>query len=110
MREPSRRAAAPPRRAEPQPPLPFRPCNPFAQATDRQAGALSANHERLNARQAAAYREALEERNPRNGNGLDLDTALAVIKAAARERRFLTYGDIAEANGLPNAAISICGT
>ena len=58
--------------------------------TDRQLDALIANHERLNVRQATAYREALEERNRRNGKGLDLDTSLAVIKAAARERRFLT--------------------
>jgi hypothetical protein len=67
--------------------------------SDRALGALIANHEAKDARDRPAYALALEERNRRKGKGLDLDTSLAAIGAAAKERRFLTSGDLAAANG-----------
>jgi 5-methylcytosine-specific restriction protein B len=46
-----------------------------------------------------------EERRPQpnqgTGEGLRLEASLALIRGAAEERRFVSYGDVAAASGLP---------
>lgn len=60
---------------------------------------LMENHRRLRATNEPAYGAASREWNARHGGGLDLETSLGYLRQAARERRFVSYGDLAEANG-----------
>jgi ribosomal protein S25 len=46
------------------------------------------------------YVNALAEQGRRQHKGLVFDTTVAAIRAAAAERRFITYGEIASANGV----------
>ena len=67
--------------------------------TDEGLKNLMENHRRLDATSEPLYGAASVEWNRRHGGGLDLKTSLAYLKAAARERRFVSYGELAEANG-----------
>lgn len=60
---------------------------------------LMENHRRLRATKKPLYGEASREWNRRHGGGLNLDTSIAYLRAAAREGRFVSYGELAEANG-----------
>lgn len=60
---------------------------------------LMENHRRLGATSEPAYGAASREWNTRHGGGLDLETSLAYLRKAARERRFVSYGELAQANG-----------
>lgn len=60
---------------------------------------LMENHRRLGRTEEPAYGAAAREWNSRHGGGLDLETSLAYLRHAARERRFVSYGELAEANG-----------
>lgn len=60
---------------------------------------LMENHRRLGRTQEPAYGAAAREWNARHGGGLDLETSLAHLRQAAREGRFVSYGELAEANG-----------
>ncbi len=57
------------------------------------------NHRRQKATNAPAYVDALREWQVRKGNGLDFDKSFRIIKAAAREHRFLSYKELADASG-----------
>jgi hypothetical protein len=57
------------------------------------------NHRRHGATQEPNYIEALAELARRRGRGLDFDTTIKVITAAAREGKFISYGQVAEASG-----------
>ena len=58
------------------------------------------NHWANEATDRPLYFEALAELNRRQGEGLDFVKTLALVRERAAQRRFISYGEIAEANGL----------
>jgi hypothetical protein len=67
--------------------------------TDDQLKNFIENHRRHKATSAPVYLEALRELQIRKGNGLEFDKSFRIIKAAAKEGRFLSYKDLADASG-----------
>ncbi|HKM99862.1 MAG TPA: hypothetical protein VKG22_00735 [Stellaceae bacterium] len=57
------------------------------------------NHRRQRATTAPLYADALRELEKRKGKGLDFDKSLSIILEAAKERRFLSYKELADASG-----------
>ncbi|MFZ3238229.1 MAG: hypothetical protein WA184_23010 [Stellaceae bacterium] len=70
----------------------------IARLSDDQLKSLIENHRRQNATAAPAYMDALREWQVRKGKGLDFDKSFRIIKATARERRFLSYKELADAS------------
>jgi hypothetical protein len=60
---------------------------------------LVENHRRKRATDAPLYIDAIRELEKRKGKGLDFDKSLSIILNAAKERRFLSYNDLADASG-----------
>lgn len=67
--------------------------------TDQQLKNLIENHRRQGAVQADLYLAALAEFDRRKGKGLEFQKSFDVIQAAARERRFVSYKELADASG-----------
>jgi hypothetical protein len=67
--------------------------------TDDRLQALIENHRRLGRKDVPLFATALEELNRRKRAGLDFHTSLRLLWQAARERRFVSYKDIADASG-----------
>jgi hypothetical protein len=67
---------------------------------DTQLQNLIENHRRKGATELATYKEALIEQATRIGKGLDFETTIKVISQAAREGRYISYGDVAKASGV----------
>lgn len=67
--------------------------------TDDELKNLIENHRRHRATSSPIYLEALRELQIRKGNGLEFDKSFRIIKAAAKEGRFLSYKDLADASG-----------
>jgi hypothetical protein len=67
--------------------------------TDEQLKNLIDNHRRQKVTRAPVYLEALREWQIRKGKGLDFDKSFKIIKAAAKEHRFLSYKELADASG-----------
>lgn len=61
---------------------------------------LIANHREKNATNEPLYLEALAELSRKGGKGLNFDTTKAVVLEAARENRFLSYKEVADASGV----------
>ncbi len=61
------------------------------------------NHERAKATEKQLYKDLLEERARRSeGAGrLEIQKSLTALTQAAREQRYLTYGDLAAASNVP---------
>ncbi|MEM5493282.1 hypothetical protein [Hoeflea sp. AS16] len=59
-----------------------------------------ANHERAGKTRSTLYQELIVDRNRRHGKGLDLATSIAALTRSAKEKRYISYGDLAAANGL----------
>ena len=57
------------------------------------------NHRRKGATNAPLFREALRELESRTGKGLNFDRSFEAIRAAAKDRRFLSYKDLSDASG-----------
>jgi hypothetical protein len=70
-----------------------------AKLSDDQLKNLIENHRRKNATAAPAYVDALREWQVRKGKGLEFEKSFYIIKAAAREHRFLSYKELADASG-----------
>lgn len=68
--------------------------------TDPQLNNLIENHRRRAATSEPVYVAALAESARRRGGGLDFETTKRAILAVAKERRFLSYLDIANASGV----------
>jgi hypothetical protein len=66
---------------------------------DDQLKNLIDNHRRQQATSAPVYLEALRELQIRKGKGLEFDKLFRIIRAAAREGRFLSYKELADASG-----------
>ena len=60
---------------------------------------LIVNHRRKRATNAPLYIDALGELEKRKGKGLDFEKSLSIILEAVREARFLSYRELADANG-----------
>ena len=60
---------------------------------------LIENHGKQRATDAPMYLDALRELEKRKGKGLDFDKSLSIILKAAKERRFLSYKELADASG-----------
>ena len=60
---------------------------------------LIVNHRRKRATNAPLSIDALRELEKRKGKGLDFEKSLSIILEAAREVRFLSYRELADANG-----------
>ena len=54
------------------------------------------NHRRNNATAKPLYVDALQELEKRKGKGLDFNKSLVIILQAAKERRFLSYKELAD--------------
>jgi hypothetical protein len=73
----------------------------IASLSDPKLSSLIANHRRLGATSEPNYVAALAESARRSGGGLDFETTKTAIIEAARDRRFISYLDIANASGVP---------
>ena len=60
---------------------------------------LVRNHQNNGATDQPLYRAAVEELHRRHGGGLDVDRSVRHLRAAAANRRFVSYGELAQANG-----------
>ena len=67
--------------------------------SDAELEAILVNHRRAGAVDKPLFTDALAELARRRGQGLSFETSLAVIRAAAREGRFIGYKELAEASG-----------
>ena len=72
----------------------------FSAKTDDDIDSWIRNHEEKGATDAPLYRDLIEERNRRHGKGLKLDVSIAYLRQAAKDKRFVGYGELAEANGV----------
>ena len=73
----------------------------LSKKTNSEIDAWIANHERLGKTTAELYQALIEERNRRHGHGLTIEKSVAALTAAAKRREFISYGELAEANGVP---------
>ncbi|UFX46950.1 hypothetical protein HAP47_0009910 [Bradyrhizobium sp. 41S5] len=69
--------------------------------TDNEIDTWIGNYERKGATADALYKKLLEERAKRQSRGLKIEVSLRHLHEAAFAERFTTYGDLAEANGVP---------
>lgn len=60
---------------------------------------LIVNHRTRGATDSPTYIAALRELERRTGRGLDFDKSYQAIREAAREKRFLSYKQLADASG-----------
>lgn len=60
---------------------------------------LVENHRRKQVTNSPLYVDAIQELEKRKGKGLDFDKSLSIILNAAKERRFLSYKELADASG-----------
>jgi hypothetical protein len=68
--------------------------------TDAEIDVWIANHERQGKTKSPLYLSLVEERSRRHGHGLTLNKSIATLIAAAKKRQFISYGELAEANGV----------
>lgn len=76
-----------------------------AKLSEQQLKALIKNHEDKKAFDRTEYAAALHELQRRKGPTLDLDRTINAILANARSGTFITYGDVAKANGCDWSAV-----
>lgn len=67
---------------------------------DQQIENLIANYLKQGKHDTDEFAAFVAEQNRRNGRGLELQTTLRLLHDAARERRFVSYKDVADASGL----------
>ena len=72
----------------------------LSKKTDAEIDVWISNHERHGKTTADLYRALIEERNRRHGHGLTIEKSLAALIASAKRREFISYGELAEANGV----------
>jgi hypothetical protein len=64
-----------------------------------QIETLIQNHRNKAATNAPLYADALRELEKRKGKGLDFDKSLSIIHQAAKEGRYISYKELADASG-----------
>lgn len=67
--------------------------------SDIRLNNLIANHRSKKATENPIYLDALRENEMRHGRGFDFDKSFAIIRTAAKERRFISYKDLSDASG-----------
>ena len=67
--------------------------------TDEQLSALIENHRVKGVTSAPLFHDAMIEQQRRGSLGLDLQTTVSALAQTARQRRFMSYKDVADANG-----------
>lgn len=73
----------------------------FASKTDKEIDDWISNYEAKGATQAPLYRALLEERGRRSGKVLKPELSMDHLIASAKSGVFTTYGDLANASGVP---------
>ena len=68
--------------------------------TDADIDQWIANHERAGETRSPLFQELIVERNLRHGKGLEIGTSVTAITKAAKEKKYLSYADLAAANEL----------
>jgi hypothetical protein len=73
----------------------------IVEKSDQDSETLIANYQRLRKEQTPAFAALLAERDRRAAgkDQLDLALSLEALKAAAKEHRYVTYGDLSQASG-----------
>lgn len=71
----------------------------ITQYLDDELNNLIYNHRQRKAFDRPVYAHAIEEWHRRHGGHLNLQISVDFIHAAAAERRFVSYGELAQANG-----------
>jgi hypothetical protein len=61
---------------------------------------LIANHRKNSRMDAPLFLEAMAELARREGQGLDFQTSMRIVRDAAREGRFISYKQLADASGV----------
>jgi hypothetical protein len=69
--------------------------------TDQEIEQWVANYEKKGATNEPFFKKLLEERARRQSRGLNLETSLRHLIAAATDGRFTTYGNLAKASAVP---------
>ncbi len=72
---------------------------PVEELTKHEIENLIANHRRHGRTSEPLYIEALAEKAWRDGRGLNFPASLKAIRAAAKEKRYLSYKKLADASG-----------
>jgi hypothetical protein len=67
--------------------------------TDQEIDNLIENHRRMSLLTAPLHLQAMAEKEQRRGNGLEFRKSVDIILAAARQRRFTSYKELADASG-----------
>ena len=78
-----------------------------ASRSKEELEALIANHEREGATSALLYLDALAELERRTGRGLNFDKSQKAILAAAKDGRFPSYKELADASGVEWTAVHL---
>lgn len=73
---------------------------PVSDWDDKQLANLIANYQRLGKVHDAYYVDALSEMARRKGGGLDFEKTFRAVLKAAKERRFLSYKQLADESGV----------
>jgi hypothetical protein len=73
---------------------------PASDWNDKELANIIANYRRLGKINDAYYLSAFEEMGRRKGAGLDFDKTFNAVLKAARERRFLSYKQLADQSGV----------
>ncbi len=71
----------------------------FAKLSTEGLRNLIANHRKKGETSSSLYIAALRELEARTGKGLDFDKSFEVIRKAAKDRRFVSYKELADASG-----------
>jgi hypothetical protein len=72
----------------------------FSTKTDDEIDSWIANHERHKKTDSDLYRSLILERDRRFGRGLNINVSMHAMIDAAKAGRFISYGGLAEANGI----------
>ncbi|NKX63733.1 GIY-YIG nuclease family protein [Labrenzia sp. 5N] len=73
---------------------------PPADYSSEELNNLIFNYRRLKKTDDPYYAELLDESGRRTGKGLDFDTTMRAVLKAARDGRFISYGELSEASGV----------
>ncbi len=72
----------------------------LASKPDDEIDTWIANHERVKKIDSDLYRSLIVEKGRRHGRGLCIDVSIHAMTQAAKNGRFISYGELAEANGI----------
>jgi hypothetical protein len=68
--------------------------------SDSEIDTWISNHERLKKTDSDLYRTLIVEKGRRHGRGLSIEVSMRAMMQAAKNGKFISYGELAEANGI----------